>query len=56
LGPDAIVGERSILETGRATATVTAITCVRAAEIPVDAFGTSDLAAVAAGHNRENGR
>jgi CRP-like cAMP-binding protein len=55
LGPDAIVGERSILETGRATG-VTAITCVRAAEIPVDAFGTSDLVAVAAGHNRENGR
>ncbi len=55
LGPGAIVGERAILEGGLATATVKAMTPVRAAMIPTDAFDPADLEEVAAGHRREEG-
>lgn len=54
LGPGAIIGERAILETGRATATVTAMTPVRAARIPADDLDRSDLEEVAATHRRED--
>ena len=53
LGPGAIVGERAILETGHATATVTAMTPVRAARIPADELDREDLEQVAATHRRE---
>lgn len=53
LGPGAIVGERAILETGKATATVTAITPVRAAAIDPELLAREDLAKVASGHRRE---
>lgn len=55
LGPGAIVGERAVLEGGTATATVTAITPVRAASIPSDDLDRSALEEVAAGHRRELG-
>jgi hypothetical protein len=53
LGPGAIVGERAVLEGGVATATVTAMTPVRAASIPSDQLDRSALTEVAAGHRRE---
>lgn len=53
LGPGAIVGERSVLEGGRATATVVATTAVRVAEIPAEQLDRSALEDVAAGHHRE---
>lgn len=56
LGPGAIVGERAILETGRATATVTAKTPVRAARIPADQLDRGDLEQVASAHRREDDR
>jgi hypothetical protein len=55
LGPGAIVGERAILEAGKATATVTARTPVRAARIPADVIDPSELEKVASGHKREEG-
>ncbi len=54
LGPGAIVGERAILETGHATATVTAMTPVRAARIPADDLDRSELEQIAAQHRRED--
>ncbi|CAN5900224.1 hypothetical protein BH23ACT5_BH23ACT5_15580 [soil metagenome] len=56
LGPGAIVGERAILETGRATATVTAMSPVRAARIPADVISRDDLEPVADTHRREEHR
>lgn len=53
LGPGAIVGERAILEGGKATATVTAMTPVRAARIPAEGLDRSKLEEIAAGHRRE---
>lgn len=53
LGPGAIVGERAVLEGGKATATVSAITNVRAAKIPADALDRTALEQVAAEHRRE---
>ena len=53
LGPGALVGERAILETGRATATVTAKTPVRAARIPAEVIDRTELEKVAEGHRRE---
>lgn len=53
LGPGAIVGERAILESGLATATVTALSPVRAAKLPADTIPKEDLEQVAATHKRE---
>lgn len=53
LGPGAILGERAILEGGVATATVTAVTPVRIAEVPAEDLDHTALEAVAAGHRRE---
>jgi hypothetical protein len=53
LGPGAIVGERAILEGGLATATVTAETKVRVAEIDPALFDRTHLEGIAATHRRE---
>lgn len=53
LGPGAIVGERAVIETGYATATVTALTPVRVAKIPADTVDRAELEEVARGHRRE---
>lgn len=53
LGPGAIVGERAVLEGGSATATVTAMTPVRVAEVPADDLDRDALERVAEGHRRE---
>lgn len=55
LGPGAIVGERAVLEGGKATATVTARTLVRAARISADELDLGALTEVAAEHRREEG-
>jgi len=54
LGPGAIVGERAVLEGGTATATVTAMTAVRVAEISAEELDREALEQVAAGHRRES--
>jgi len=54
LGPGAIVGERAVLEGGLATATVTAMTPVRAAALPAEQLDRSALEEVASGHHRED--
>ena len=54
LGPGAIVGERAVLEGGTATATVTAMTPVKAARISAEALDRDALEQVAAGHKRED--
>ena len=53
LGPGAIVGERAVLEGGKATATVTAETPVRVAAIPADAVDRAELEEVASHHRSE---
>ena len=53
LGPGAIVGERAVLEGGTATATVTAMTPVKAASFPAGDIDRSELEQVAEGHHRE---
>ncbi|HZD22631.1 MAG TPA: cyclic nucleotide-binding domain-containing protein [Acidimicrobiia bacterium] len=53
LGPGAIVGEMAILEGGFATATVTAMTPVRAAKIPAEVLDLTDLEGIAAAHGRD---
>lgn len=53
LGPGAIAGERAVLEGGRATATITAVTPVRVAAIPAEQLDRSALEEVASGHHRE---
>lgn len=54
LGPGAIVGERAALEGGITTATVTAMTLVRAAAIPASELDQEALEEVAAGHRKED--
>lgn len=54
LGPGAIAGERAILESGKATATVTAVTHVRAARIPAEAVERETLEKVSEAHRRES--
>jgi hypothetical protein len=53
LGPGAVLGERALLEGGRRTATLTAVTPVRIAEAAADTIDRTALAALAAGHHRE---
>ncbi len=55
VGPGAVVGERAILEGGRRTATLRAITACRVAVAGKDAIDTGALAALATGHRREEG-
>jgi len=56
LGPGAIVGERAILEGGRRTATLKAVTKARVAVADIDQIDTDALARVSEGHRREETR
>jgi hypothetical protein len=56
LGPGAILGERAILEGGRRSATLTAVTPVRVAEAAADAVDVAALDRLAEGHHREDVR
>jgi hypothetical protein len=53
VGPGAILGERAILEGGRRSATLRAVTPCRIAVTSGERLDAADLAAVAAGHRRE---
>lgn len=54
VGPGAVLGERAVLEGGRRTATLTAMTAVRVAEAAADAIDRDALAQLAEGHRREH--
>ena len=56
LGPGAIVGERAIIEGGRRTASLRAITKARVAVARADQIDAAALAAVSEGHRREESR
>ena len=56
VGPGAVLGERAVLEGGRRTATLTAVTPVNLAEAPADTVDTAALADLAGGHRREEQR
>lgn len=53
VGPGAIVGERAVLEGGRRTATVRAVTNSKVAVASADAFDRAAMAEVGTGHRRE---
>jgi len=53
VGPGAIVGERAALEDGVRTSTVRAVTPARVASVSTHPLDSEQLAAVAAGHRRE---
>jgi hypothetical protein len=55
VGPGAILGERAVLEGGRRTATLRAVTAVKVAVAPADQVDTDALAEVSKGHRREEG-
>jgi hypothetical protein len=54
VGPGAILGERAIVESGRRTATLRAITKARVAVARADQIDKSALATVSEGHRRED--
>ena len=54
VGPGAVLGERSILDGGRRTATLLARTKVTVAVAPRDAVDLERLALLVPGHDREN--
>lgn len=54
VGPGAIVGERAVMEGGRRTATLRAVTDCRVAVAPGDAIDESALAELSQGHRRED--
>lgn len=56
LGPGAIVGERAVLEGGRRTATLTAVTIVKVAAAAADQIDRAALAELAGGHRREDNK
>jgi hypothetical protein len=53
IGPGAVVGERAALEGGMRTATLSATTRAKVAEIPPDGLDPEDLDTLAATHHRE---
>ena len=53
VGPGVILGERAILEKGRRTSTLRAVTDCRVAVAQADAIDTSDLEELRQGHQRE---
>lgn len=53
VGPGALLGERAILEEGRRTSTLRAVTPCRVAVAPADAVDRSALVEVSEGHRRE---
>jgi CRP-like cAMP-binding protein len=55
LGPGAVVGERAVLEGGKRTATVAAVTRCTVATIPAAAVDRDALERLAEGHHREDG-
>lgn len=56
VGPGAIVGERAILEQGRRTSTLRAVTPVKLAVATADEIDRQALAELSAGHRREDTR
>ncbi len=54
IGPGAVVGERALLEGGRRTSTLTAITTVKVAVATPDAIDPSRLKELTASHSRED--
>ena len=56
VGPGAILGERAVLEGGRRTSTLRALTPCRVAVAPGDSIDRVALEEVSAGHRREDGR
>lgn len=54
LGPGAVLGERSILEGGRRTATLRAVTACKLAVAPGSSIDRDALERLAAGHQREH--
>ncbi|MDP8992287.1 MAG: cyclic nucleotide-binding domain-containing protein [Actinomycetota bacterium] len=56
VGPGAILGERAVLEGGRRTSTLRALTPCRVAVAPGDSIDRVALKEVSAGHRREDGR
>lgn len=54
VGPGAILGERAVLEGGRRTATLRAVTDCRVAVAPADAIDEAALAELGRGHRRED--
>ena len=55
VGPGAILGERAVLEGGRRTATLRAVTPAKVAVASADQLDPAALAEVSAGHRREEG-
>ena len=55
VGPGAILGERAVLEGGRRTATLRAVTPVKVARAGADQLDAAALAEVSRGHRREEG-
>lgn len=53
LGPGAVLGERSLLEDGRRTATLRAVTSCKLAVAPASSIDPEALERLAAGHQRE---
>jgi Cyclic nucleotide-binding domain len=53
IGPGAVLGERAVLEGGRRTATMRAVTGCRVASVPADRIDRDKLATLAGGHRRE---
>ncbi len=53
VGPGAVLGERAVLEGGRRTATLTAVTAVSVAEADASGIDRDALARLAEGHRRE---
>jgi CRP-like cAMP-binding protein len=56
LGPGAIVGERAIIEGGRRTASLRAITKARVAVVRAEQIDAAALTAVRESHRREESR
>ena len=56
LGPGALLGERAILEGGKRTSTLRAITACKLAVVPGDQLDHTKLAEVSTRHRREDER
>ena len=56
IGPGAVLGERAVLESGRRTASLTAVTPCTVAVAPRDAIDLEALRNLATGHRREEDR
>ena len=56
IGPGAILGERALLEGGRRTSTVRAVTDCKLAAVPGEVLDRDSLEELAEGHKREHGR